>query len=320
MAGLTVEKLLKRYDQLGLVVIAGRSGLRREIREPGHRKPGLLLTGHAPLDPHRIQVLDTYEIKVLASLAPAEQEEALTRLLVVEVPCLVVTGSMEISPRLLERADGAGVPILRTHLGTQAFVAELSRCQEEAFRRATTMHGVFVDVLGVGILIQGRSGVGKSEAALELILRGHRLVADDVVDVSVGPENRVMGSCSEVIKHFMEVRGLGIINIRDLFGVASVSEARPVELVIELVDWDQRREYDRLGLDEHFTTILDVKIPQLDVPVGPGRNVSAIVEVAARNLLLKRSGTHSAQRFESRMRWVMEQDRALVGGDTDETF
>jgi HPr kinase/phosphorylase len=163
------------------------------------------------------------------------------------------------------------------------------------------MHGVLLDVFGVGILLLGKSGIGKSEIALDLIMRGHRLVADDIVDVKRPSQDAVFGMGSEIIKHHMEIRGLGIINIKDLFGVAAIRERKKIEIVLELVDWDPTVEYDRLGVEDRKYRVLDVEIPMLVVPVRPGRNMTTIIEVAARNHLLKLQGHHSAREFQERL-------------------
>ena len=206
-----------------------------------------------------------------------------------------------------------------TTLLSSTFIVRVQDFLADALCAQTSMHGVLMDVFGVGILLHGKSGIGKSECALDLIMRGHRLVADDIVDLKRKKMDAVYGSGSEIIKHHMEIRGLGIINIKDLFGVASVRSRKKVELVVELVEWDAQMEYDRLGIEERYTTLLDVEVPIITVPVRPGRNITTIIEVAARNQLLKFQGHHSAQAFQDHLnREIAEvRTRRLLGDEVE---
>jgi HPr kinase/phosphorylase len=197
---------------------------------------------------------------------------------------------------------------MRTPLMSSTFIEKVSAFLEEALTDATSLHGVLMDVFGVGILLLGKSGIGKSEIALDLIMRGHRLVADDIVEVTKRKEGTVHGSGNPIIKHHMEIRGLGIINIKDLFGVAAVRDRKKVELVIELVEWDPEQEYDRLGLKDRFFSVLSVDLPLSTLPVRPGRNLTTLIEVASRNHLLKLQGHHSAKDFAERL------NRAIAAG------
>jgi HPr kinase/phosphorylase len=233
-----------------------------------------------------------------------------------DVACLVVTKGLEVPVEVSAAADEAGVPLLRTVHLSSTFIESVQSWLEDVLTAQTSMHGVLLDVFGVGILLLGKSGIGKSEIALDLIMRGHRLVADDIVDVKRKAADAVFGAGSEIIKHHMEIRGLGIINIKDLFGVAAIRERKKIEIVLELVEWDPSVEYDRLGVEEKKYRILDVEIPMLVVPVRPGRNMTTIVEVAARNHLLKLQGHHSAREFQERL------NRAIAlapGGRVGET-
>jgi len=218
-----------------------------------------------------------------------------------DVACLVVTKGLEVPPELVAAADEAGVPLLRTPHLSSIFIEGVQSWLEDVLTAQTSMHGVLLDVFGVGILLLGKSGIGKSEIALDLVMRGHRLVADDIVDVKRRTPDAIFGAGSDIIKHHMEIRGLGIINIKDLFGVAAIRERKKIEIVLELVEWDPSVEYDRLGVEERKFRILDVEIPMLVVPVRPGRNMTTIVEVAARNHLLKLQGHHSAREFQDRL-------------------
>jgi HPr kinase/phosphorylase len=213
----------------------------------------------------------------------------------------VVTKGLEATPELVAAAEEAGVPLLQTTHLSSTFIEEIQAYLEDILTASTSMHGVLLDVFGVGILLLGKSGIGKSEIALDLVMRGHRLVADDIVDVKRKTPESVYGMGSEIIKHHMEIRGLGIINIKDLFGVAAIRDRKKIEIVLELVEWDPAVEYDRLGVEERKFRILDVEIPMLVVPVRPGRNMTTIVEVAARNHLLKLQGHHSAKEFQDRL-------------------
>ena len=227
--------------------------------------------------------------------------------------CIVITRGLEAPSELLGFCEELGVPVLTTPLMSSLFINRVTRLLENRLAPGTTIHGVLVDVLGVGVLLLGKSGVGKSEAALDLVLRGHRLVADDVIEIRKRMPDIVIGSCSEILKHHMEVRGLGILSIKDLFGIASVRDAKKIDLVIELSDWNSDDEYDRLGIDDLRYAILDVALPLLKIPVRPGRNIAAIIEVAARNQLLKQQGIHSAREFQDRLAVAMQQSRPQSG-------
>jgi HPr kinase/phosphorylase len=200
-----------------------------------------------------------------------------------------------------DAAERHGIPLMVTSLLSSTFIVRVQEFLADALTASTSVHGVLLDVFGVGILLLGKSGIGKSECALDLVMRGHRLVADDIVDIKRRQHDSVYGSGSAIIKHHMEIRGLGIINIKDLFGIAAVRDRKKIELVIELLDWDPSVEYDRLGIEERKFNILDVEVPMLTVPVRPGRNMSTIIEVAARNQLLKFQGHHSAREFQDKL-------------------
>jgi len=219
----------------------------------------------------------------------------------VDIACIIVTRNANIHKPLIEACRSQEIPLLRTKLLTSTFVNRASRFLEENLAASTCIHGVLLDVFGVGILMIGKSGIGKSECALDLVLRGHRLVADDIVNIRKQPPSTLYGGGSEIIKHHMEIRGLGIINIRDLFGISAVRDRKLIEIVVELAEWDPQIEYDRLGIDEQRHTILDVSLPLIQIPVRPGRNLSAIIEVAARNHLLKQGGHHSAREFQEKL-------------------
>jgi HPr kinase/phosphorylase len=219
----------------------------------------------------------------------------------------VITRNLEIPQLLIQEADERGIPLFRTSLGTTDFIDRVTKFLEEKLASTHTLHGVLMDVFGVGVLILGKSGIGKSECALDLIIRGHRLVSDDMVYIQKRSPSSLIGSGFEVIQHHMEIRGLGIINVRSLFGVEAIRERKKIELVLELMEWDTQREYDRLGFEEEKYSILDVELPMLRIPVTPARNLTTIIEVAARNYLLKVMGYNSALEFEKKLIRKMEE-------------
>jgi HPr kinase/phosphorylase len=291
----------RKFD-LRLTLVAGKKGLTRKISSSRIQKPGLVLAGFMEyLHKERIQVFGNTEMSYLATLPRDGSVDVLRRFFAQDIACLVVTKGLPIPPELVAAAEEAGVPVLQTSHLSSTFIESVQSYLEDILAPSTSMHGVLLDVFGVGILLLGKSGIGKSEIALDLVMRGHRLVADDIVDVKRKSADSVYGTGSEIIKHHMEIRGLGIINIKDLFGVASIRERKKIEIVLELVEWDPHVEYDRLGVEEKKFKILDAEIPMLIVPVRPGRNMTTIVEVAARNHLLKLQGHHSAKEFQERL-------------------
>lgn len=292
-----------------LSLVAGREGLERVISSSRIQKPGLALTGFTEhLHAERVQVFGNTEISYLNTLPVEAQRVVLQKLFSSELACVVVTKNLEIPQALLDACNAARLALMKTPLLSSVFIQQVQAFLEEALTATASLHGVLMDVFGVGILLLGKSGIGKSEIALDLVMRGHRLVADDIVDVSRRKAGVVYGAGNTIIKHHMEIRGLGIINIKDLFGVAAVRDRKRIELVIELVEWDPHQEYDRLGVDEQKFEVVGVEIPLSTVPVRPGRNMTTIIEVAARNYLLKLQGHHSAQEFAEKL------NRAIAEG------
>jgi HPr kinase/phosphorylase len=314
MPSIRVDTLLEAKDAgLALELVGGQAGLSRRITGPRIQKPGLALTGYTSyLHPERLQVLGLTEISYLRSITPEQRGRGLETLCMLQPSAVVVTRGLEVPEELIKGAELHAVPVFSTPLMSSVFINRVTKYLEERLAPTTSVHGVLIDVLGVGILLLGKSGIGKSEAALDLVLRGHRLVADDIVEIRKRPPDMIYGSGSDIIKHHMEIRGLGIINIKDLFGISAVRDAKKIELVVELVEWNEDEEYDRLGVEELRHSILDVAVPMLRVPIRPGRNISSIIEVAARNLLLKFQGKHSAKEFQERL------NRALVDARADE--
>ncbi len=311
MGSLLVQELEQiKIIYLGLTLMAGRKGLKRRINRPQVQKMGLAVTGFTQfIDPERLQIIGNTEMAYFNTLSMDRQEEVIHQICSLELSCLVITRNLEVPELLLQEADEKGIPLLRTHLVTTDFIERVTQFLEEKLASTSSIHGVLMDVFGVGVLILGKSGIGKSECALDLILRGHRLVADDMVYIQKRAPNALIGSGFEIIQHHMEIRGLGIINIRSLFGVEAIRERKKIELVLEFMEWDTSREYDRLGFEEEKYTILGVEIPMLKIPVTPGRNLSTIIEVAARNHLLKVMGYDSALEFEKKLLHKMEERR-----------
>ncbi len=296
-----VGELLEQED-LQLEVLAGRSGLERVVEQASVQKPGLSLAGHLEsLHPERIQVVGFSEISYLESLEEHMVWRRLRELCEQEIPCIIATRGLDLPESLFTVCRDMQIPLLRTPLSSADLIDGLKAVLWSRLSPKTTMHGVLVDVFGVGILLFGKSGIGKSETAMELVINGHRLVADDIVEVSRREGRILLGSGPDIIKHHMEIRGLGILNIKDLFGVSAVRDRKKIEVVAELVKWNSEEEYDRLGVDDLTHTILGVQIPLIRLPVQPGRNIAAIVEVAARNQLLKIKGHHSAREFQDRL-------------------
>mgnify|MGYP000898304940 CR=1 FL=1 len=305
---LSINDLLEETEYgLELSLISGAGGLGHRVRSPRIQKPGLALTGYTShLHPDRIQVLGNTEISYLEQLPVQLGESNSRKLCSFPISCFIVTKGLKPPEYFTEETEKASIPVLVTQHQSSTFISLITKYLEELLLPSTHLHGVLVDVLGVGVLLSGKSGIGKSECALDLVIRGHRLVADDMVFVRKKMPASLVGQSEEQIQHLMEIRGLGIINIKDLYGVSSIREKKIIDLLIELVDWDPSQEYDRLGIDDRKSSILGVELPHLTIPVRPGRNIAAIIEVAARNFLLKGMGYHSARDFQERLLARME--------------
>ena len=303
MVGLSIRELLAEKEAgLDLELLAGEAGLENLIKVPRIQKPGLALAGYTTsLHPDRVQVLGATELTYLDSLSKKNALENVKELCRLPICCLIVTKDQQPKNYLLDEVEAKGIPLLRTHHQSSTFITLVTRFLEERLLPSTTVHGVLVDVLGVGVLLLGKSGIGKSECALDLILRGHRLVADDVVKVRMKLPAVLFGEGSDLLHYHMEIRGLGILNIKHLFGVAAIRERKKIDLAIELEEWNPDEDYDRLGLEDLKYSILGIDVPMQKIPVRPGRNITSIVEVAARNQLLKEMGYHSAIEFQDRL-------------------
>ena len=297
----TVGHLLRGRGDLigfGVELLAGAAGLDREITSPYIQKTGLALAGyHEYLQPGRVLIYGDSEVRHLQSLAPAARSDVLARSFAASIPCVLSTSALPLPPEVAEEAERAGVPLLRTSISTPLAIGKLMSLLEDRLASRELVHGVLMDVLGLGVLLVGESGIGKSECSLDLIGRGHRLVADDAVEVRRRAETVIIGTAPVATRYFMEIRGLGLINVREIFGVASTRLSKRVEFVVGLERWDTARTYDRLGLDDAFHDLLGLRIPMVTMPVAPGRSVATLVEVAARNQLLRNRGVHTGRDF-----------------------
>src|SRR2546427_1572526 len=298
----TVQDLLdEQGDSFRLKLLAGAGGLSNPITSPRIQKPGLALTGFVRyVRPGRVQVLGKSEIEYVEELPPQRRRQVLSDLCSAPMTCIVITTALDPPAELVDLVESRGIPLLQTTLPSGEAIEQIGRFLELRLAPCIVEHGVLVDVYGLGVLILGESGVGKSECALDLVVRGHRLVSDDTVEIRrIG--GFLVGSGPELTRYHMELRGLGIINIKDLFGVASVRHQKYVELVVRLDPWKQGKLYDRLGVDQDHHELLGMKVPYIEMPVAPGRNLSVLVEVAARNQLLKMRGYHPAQELARRL-------------------
>ena len=305
---ITVGELLER-SELGVKAVAGMAGLGRTVTVPRIQKPGLALTGWPEqLHEGRVLVLGGTEIDYLLDHGAA-RANGIDTMLASDPACIVVCRDREPPAELVAAAEARGVLLLVSSLLTSDFIAAVTAWMADRLAPATEVHGVLLDVLGIGVLVSGKSGIGKSETALDLVVRGHRLVADDVIRIRRQGAG-VIGRSAGVLGHHMEIRGIGIINVKDLFGIAAVRETKKIELVIELREWSTDEEYDRLGFDDRTDDLLGCPVPALRLPVRPGRNLATLVEVAARNQLLKLQGTHSARAFRDQLHRAMEEEGA----------
>jgi HPr kinase/phosphorylase len=235
------------------------------------------------------------------------------------IPCVLVTDEQPPPPEVIAEAERAGVPLLRTPVAPPIAIARLTSFLEDILADRTIVHAVLMDILGLGVLIVGESGIGKSECALDLVLRGHRLVADDTVEIRRRAESVLIGACPELTRHHMEIRGLGILNIRDLFGVASTRSSKRIEFVVQLERWESGREYERLGLDDQYFEILGLRVPMNRMPVAPGRSIANLVEVAARNQLLRARGHHAARKLADRLQQHLKDGDNGPAAEPDES-
>ena len=270
---------------------------------PDENRPGLQFAGfYEYFANKRVQVLGKVELSYLASLSEEARRASLETYFSYDIPCVIICWGQDAPAPFLELASQHGVPVFRSPEHTTQLTMRLITHLRRLLAEHTHQHGVLVDVYGIGVLLTGDSGVGKSEAALELIKRGHSLVADDVVDICRVSDNRLVGESPETIRYFMEIRGIGIIDIRSMYGISAVMRSKSIDMVIHMERWENGKEYDRLGLHEETTQILGVNLPYQVMPVKPGRNLAIVIEVAARNLSLKRMGISALQELDRRMK------------------
>jgi HPr kinase/phosphorylase len=288
--------------ELVVEIVAGRHGLERLVHSPHVQKTGLALAGFPEyIRTGRVLVFGESEVRFLESRDSEERRTIAAEILAHDIPCILLTAALRPVPELEEACDRSGIPLLVTPASTGTAIAKLTARLEFHLAERATVHGVLVDLLGLGVLILGESGIGKSECALELVTRGHRLVADDVVEVRRRAESFVDGAGLASARFFMEIRGLGLIDIQALFGVSAVCSAKQVGLVVRLERWERQAEHDRLGIDDEWHTLVGVRLPLVRMPVAPGRSVATLVEVAARNELLKAQGYNAARTLTSRL-------------------
>lgn len=289
----------KLAEEFNLEVLRGGEGWAEyPIRTEDVNRPALQLTGFFDyFDPKRIQIIGKVEDTYLSGLSKEERATSFDRLLSQPIPALILSRGMEPWDECMEMAEKYDRTVLRTQDITSTFMSAIITYLNEALCPRITRHGVLLEIYGEGVLLLGESGVGKSETAIELVKRGHRLIADDAVEIKRVSAKRIIGSAPELIRHYMELRGIGVIDVRQLFGMSAVKENQDIDLVVNLEQWKDGAMYDRLGLDNMYTSILDVKIPAITVPVKPGRNLAIIVEVAAMNNRHKKMGYNAAQAF-----------------------
>ena len=319
---LSIARLFEdQRDELQLELVSESLASRCEITVSDINRPGMALMGFIEnFLPERIQILAQTELTYLATLPPAVVREALDRLFQFTMPLIVVCKGLEVPPYLLTRANETGTPVLRTPLSTTPFIHSLTAYLDHMFAPTVTVHGSLVDVYGCGLLFTGRSAIGKSETALDLVERGHRLVADDVVTITRRHGDVLIGTGNQLLRHHMEIRGLGIIDVQSIFGIRSIRLQKRVEVEVNLREWSDEEEYERVGLDELRTEILGVEVPLVQVPITPGKNITVIAEVIALHYLVKVYGGYSpAERLNQHMLEVMKRKSAARAWGREDT-
>lgn len=302
-------KVSELANKFQMEIISGEPGLKRPIEVADLCRPGLEMAGYFEYHPEdRVQILGKTELAFFERLPEAERKDRMRRLCLDETPCIVVTRGLDVPMELVEASDATGITVMRSNVNTTMLAGQITDFLEHKLAPSTTIHGVLVDVYGIGMLISGSSGIGKSETALELVKRGHRLIADDAVEIRQTAENVLIGNAPELIKHLLEIRGVGIINVMTLFGAGAVRNNTKINLVIKLETWQQDKQYDRLGLDEETTRIIETDVPLVTIPVRPGRNLAVIIEVAAMNYRLKRMGFNAALQFTNKLTETINED------------
>ena len=307
-----MKKVLKVKDlkeAFKLELICELADLERKITVSDLSRPGLEMAGFFTYYPfERVQILGKTELTFIEGLTDKIRKERMEKLCHDQTPAIIIARNLSVPEELVEMACIKKTPILRTPLNTTRFASKLTNYLEAQLAPTLTLHGVLVDVYGVGVLITGSSGIGKSETALELVKRGHRLIADDAVEIRQTAENELIGTAPEVIRHLLEIRGVGIINVMTLFGAGAVRIHKKITLGIRLEMWDKDKNYERIGIDEEKMKIMDTEIPETTVPVRPGRNLAVIIEVAAMNYRLKLMGHNAAKEFTERLSELMDEE------------
>lgn len=307
MFTVSVEKIIEHFSLLNLTPEINVKDI--EVTHTDVNRPALQLAGFFDyFDNERIQAIGKVEYSYLSEMSNDARQQVMEKMFSFKIPCLVFCRGLEPFSEIVECAKKYNVPVMVTEESTSEFIAEGVRWLKVELAPRITIHGVLVDIGGEGILITGESGVGKSEMALELVKRGHRLVADDAVEIKKVSQQTLIGTCPELIRYFIELRGIGIIDVREMFGVASVKQTQTIDLIIKLEMWDNKKEYDRLGLNEEYTEILGNKIPSHAIPVRPGRNLAVICESAAINYRQKKMGYNAAETLQNRVNQNIEKD------------
>ena len=312
MIQVTTRDVMEKFD---LQIISGQEGIGRYITTSDISRPGLEMAGYFTHYPaNRVQLLGKTELSFFELLPEVDRRDRMMQLCSQNTPAIIISRGLEVPPELIAASNENHVPVLKTKLTTTRFSSRLTNFLESKLAPTTAIHGVLVDVYGIGVLLMGKSGVGKSETALELVKKGHRLVADDCVEIRQESENLLIGSPPPLLEHLLEIRGIGIIDIMTLFGASAVRPYKRITLVVELENWDSEKSYDRLGLDEEKMRIIDTDLTKLTIPVQPGRNVSVIIEVAAMNYRLKKMGVNAAEEFSRRL------DEMIAANDEMDDF
>jgi len=313
MPVLDVGTLLReKSDDLKLELVAGEGGLGRKITVADINRPGLAFTGYFEHFPYeRTQVIGISENTYLNNLGYEKQVELLNKIFSHQnSTCCILTRNLEPSDAMMKVFSELQVPLLKTTLNSSSFMGDLIYYFDGKLAPSVKIHGVLTNVYGLGVLLVGKAGIGKSECALELVKRGHMLVADDIVDIKKRAGRMLIGSGLEITKHLIEVRGVGIIDVKNLFGIGSILDDSIIELVIRLEEWESVKKYERVGMEEYFTEILSVSVPEVTIPVGPGRNLAVLVETASLNQRLKNKGHYTAKDLSGRLqKAILEQEK-----------
>jgi HPr kinase/phosphorylase len=295
---IAVQEIIEEFD---LALLAGNPE-NRYITISDIKRPGIELAGFWEFfTPDRVQLLGMTEISFLKELDSVRLVKSIEKLLSYDLPCVIIARGLDVPDILIEEADRNGIPLLRTDISTTRFLSLLTNYLEESLAPTETVHGVLVDIYGVGVLITGKSGIGKSETAVQLVKRGHRLVADDLIIVKKIGERQLVGTAPEVSRHFLEIRGIGIINIRALFGAGAVIEKVDINMIAKLEYWNEEKSYERLGFDNLYGELMGIEIPQVIIPVKPGRDLAMVLEIAAMNYRMNLMGYNAARDFSRKV-------------------